>query len=83
MPMPSPEGEMLTEGTGHVVAAPCKLVPGPTDGSMPIHAGLEATPGGTHMVVAMEGLAADKHDIQEAWSAGFHKLEVPLASGRA
>ncbi len=79
MHMDTPNGEHVAEGSFHEVQAPHKLSQGPDDGSMTIHTFLEETEEGTHMVVSMDGLPEDQHEMmQGAWSAGFDKLEKLL-----
>ncbi len=79
MTMETPDGEHVSEGGYSVVEAPTRLVQGPADGSMTIDTTLEPQGGATKMVVCMEGLPADQHDMMDgAWNAGFDKLEQLL-----
>lgn len=81
MRMETPNGEHVAEGSFKEVEAPTKLVQGPDDGSMTIHTLLSTIHGGTRMVVRMEGLPEEQHEMMiGAWSGGFDKLERLLTS---
>ncbi len=81
MHMNTPRGEHVAEGTFHEVMAPRHLRQGPEDGSLVIDTRLMALDKGTHMLLTMEGLPEDQHEMmQGAWKAGFDKLDQLLAN---